>query len=207
MLKVFGEIEQGSEEWRKIRCGLPTASAFKCILAKGEGKTRRAYLNRLAAEIVTGEPLESFSSPAMDRGRQMEAQAREFYAFLSDADPEQVGFIRNGNKGASPDSLIGSDGLLEIKTQRGDLLIETLLKDELPHEHVAQIQGQIWVSERSWCDLLVFWPGMPPFVRRAYRDEQYIRSLADAVDKFNEELIGVVEKIKRLGGGGLANAA
>lgn len=199
MLEIYNDIEQGTEQWRKIRCGLPTASMFKAILAKGEGKTRKSYLHRLAAEIVTGEPMESFSSGAMDRGRQMEEEARNFYSFLSDADTQLVGFVRNGKKGASPDSFVGSDGLLEIKTQRGDLLVETLFKGGFPSEHIAQVQGQLWVSERSWCDLIVYWPGMPPFIKRANRDDAYIKTLSAAVDQFNEELAAIVEKIKSYG--------
>lgn len=200
MLEIFHEIEQGTEQWRKIRCGLPTASMFKAILAKGEGKTRKSYLHRLAAEIVTGEPMESFTNGSTERGHAMEGEARDFYSFLSDVEPELVGFVRNGQKGASPDSFIGSDGLLEIKTQRGDLLVETLFKGEFPSEHVAQVQGQLWVSERSWCDLIVYWPGMPPFLKRAHRNEVYIRALSDAVDQFNDELSAIVEKIKSYGG-------
>lgn len=196
MLEIFAEIEQGTDEWRQIRCGIATASNFKCILAKGEGKTRKSYMHRLAAEAITGTPMESFSSGAMDRGRVMEAEARDYYAFMRDADPQKVGFVRNGPKGASPDSFLGSDGLLEIKTQRGDLLIETLFKGEVPSEHVAQIQGQIWVSEREWCELLVYWPGMPPLIKRIYRDSGYIHTLSKEVDRFNAELAETVEKIK-----------
>ena len=96
---------------------------------------------------------------------------------------------------------------LEIKTQRGDLLIETLFKDEIPSEHLAQIQGQLWVSERAWCDIIVYWPGMPPLIKRARRDENYIRTLATAVDQFNSELEQIVEKVRSYGSGRLADAA
>lgn len=199
MMEIFNEIKQGTDQWKEIRSGIPTASMFKAIIAKGEGKTRKAYLNRLAAEIITGESIESFTSQAMQRGTQMEDEARFFYCFLKDVETTQVGFIKNGRKGASPDSLIGIDGLLEIKTQRGDLLVETILKDEFPPEHMAQVQGQLWVSEREWCDLIVYWPNMPPFIKRAYRDKFYIDNLSQEVDKFNEELDKVVSKINSYG--------
>lgn len=199
MMEIFNEIKQGTDQWKEIRSGIPTASMFKAIIAKGEGKTRKAYLNRLAAEIITGESIESFTSQAMQRGTQMEDEARSFYCFLKDVETTQVGFIKNGRKGASPDSLIGIDGLLEIKTQRGDLLVETILKDEFPPEHMAQVQGQLWVSEREWCDLIVYWPNMPPFIKRAYRDKFYIDNLSQEVDKFNEELDKVVSKINSYG--------
>jgi hypothetical protein len=196
MIEIFDKIEQNSPQWFEIRKGLPTASMFKAILAKGEGKTRYSYMRKLAAEIVTGQPSEEFKRPEFDRGHAMEAEARNFYAFLADAEPQLVGFVRNGKKGASPDAFIGNDGLLEIKTQRGDLLIDTIMKGEFPPEHVAQVQGQLWVTEREWADLIVYWPGMPPFIRRAYRNSHYIHQLSQAVDLFNDELQHLVEKIK-----------
>ena len=200
MPEIFDDIDQGTEAWLECRMGIPTASSFKAILAKGEGKTRKSYLHRLAAELVTGVPLENYSNQSMDRGHRLEGEARELYGFITDAEPKQIGFIRNDRKGCSPDSLISENGLLEIKTQRGDLLIETLLKDELPNCHKAQIQGQIWVAEREWCDLLVYWPGMPPFIKRAYRDAAFIRELSDAIDRFNDELDQTVHKIRTYGG-------
>lgn len=194
------DMEQRSEEWHLARLGLPTASEFKAILSKGRGKepskTRLSYMRRLAGEIITGYPGETFESAAMVRGREMEDEARNFYKFMRDAEPQYVGFIRNGRKGCSPDSLLGDDGMLEIKTQRADLLIETILKDQFPPEHKAQCQGQLWVAERQWLDLCVYWPGMPMFVKRIERDEKFIQELSTAVDAFNEELDAMVEKVR-----------
>ena len=200
MIEIFEDIEQGTDEWLQARCGLPTASSFKCLMAKGEGKTRKSYLNRLAAEIITGVPLENYSNQSMQRGHDLEDEARKLFAFMTDTEPKQVGFIRNGRKGCSPDSIINDLAMLEIKTQRGDLLIETLLKNEFPPEHKAQVQGQLWVAERELCDLMVYWPGMPPFIAPAYRDEKYITNLAGEVDRFNDELDETVAKIRAYGG-------
>lgn len=197
---VFNDCEQGSDQWLMHRCGIPTASMFHAVLAKGEGKTRRAYLLRLAAEVLTGEPGETFTNGAMERGKVMEEEARNLYAFTQEADLHRVAFVRSGDKGCSPDSLIDDDGILEIKTQRGDLLIETLLKDGFPSEHKAQCQGALWICEREWVDIAVYWPKMPLFVKRAYRDQGYIANLAGAVSAFNEELAETVEKIRRYGG-------
>ena len=204
MLEIFEDIEQGTDEWRQVRAGIPTASAFKSILAKGEGKMRKTYMHKLAGEIITGEPAESYSNGYMDRGHALEAEARDLYAFMSDAEPKQVGFIRNGAKGCSPDSLIGDAGMLEIKTQAPHLLIETLIADKFPAEHVAQCQGALWVAEREWIDLVVYYPGMPTFTKRAYRDEEYIAALAGHVDAFNVELQALVEKVRRIGSMGRA---
>ncbi|MDQ0505995.1 hypothetical protein QOZ94_002799 [Xanthobacter agilis] len=179
---------------------------FKAILAKGEGKTRRTYMLKLAAEIITGEPGDGLSTEDMERGHIMEPEARNFYAFQKDVEPELVGFIRNGQKGCSPDSLIGADGALEIKTKKPPLMIECLLKDEFPAEHKAQCQGVLWVAEREWIDICVYWPKLQPFIKRAYRDELYIASMSKAVDDFNSELSELVERVRRYGSGGRAAA-
>ena len=191
---------QGTETWFAARRGIPTASCFSQILAKGEGKTRRSYLYKLAAEIVTGEVTEGYRNADMDRGHAMEDDARRLYAFMADVDPKLVGFVRNGDAGCSPDSLIGDDGVLEIKTQRADLLIATIFADVFPSEHVAQTQGALWITEREWIDVAIFWPKMPLFVKRARRDVRYIAALSIAVRDFNTELAETVERIKRYGG-------
>jgi hypothetical protein len=192
--------EQGTEEWFLARAGIPTASQFATVMASGRGggesKTRAKYMRQLAGEIITGKPMESFSNVHTERGHAMEPDARELYAFATDTSPEQVGFIRNGQKGCSPDSLIGANGMLEIKTKLPDLLIECLERDDFPPEHRAQCQGALWVAEREWVDIVVYWPEMPVFIKRAYRDEAYIATMAEAVDRFNEELEALVERIR-----------
>ncbi len=199
-LKIF-DCEQGSIDWFRCRLGLPTASEFGSVLAKGEGKTRRSYLLKLAAEVITGEPGESFTTPAMERGKMMEEEARQLYVFVHDPEMvERVGFIKNGLKGCSPDALLGKGGMLEIKSKRGDLLIDVLLKDEMPPEHKAQVQGALWVAEREWLDFCAFWPGLPLFVKRIVRDESYIATLSAAVDAFNDELALTVERVLSYGG-------
>lgn len=192
--------EQGTTEWFMARAGIPTASQFGTVLASGRGggesKTRAKYMRQLAGEIITGKPMEGFSNAHMERGHVMEPEARELYSFATDTTPEQVGFIRNGQKGCSPDSLIGTNGMLEIKTKLPDLLIECLERDDFPPEHRAQCQGALWVAEREWIDIVVYWPAMPVFIKRAYRDETYIATMAEAVAKFNDELAELVERIR-----------
>lgn len=193
------DCEQNSEEWFRVRLGLPTASNFSAILAEGGGKTRRSYLLRLAAEAVTGEPAECYSNPDMDRGHAMEPKARALYAFSRDVAPRLVGFVRNGNMGASPDSLIGDDGLLEVKSNRADRLIDVLLKDEFPPQHKAQCQGALLVTERNWIDIACYWPGLPLFVKRAQPDKPYLAILRSEIDRFNDDLAAMVERIRKYG--------
>lgn len=197
-MQIF-TCEQNTPEWFEARRGIATASNFAAILAKGEGKTRRTYMLKLAGEIITGEPAESFSNEHTDRGHAMEGEARELYAFSSPTPLERVGFIKNGRMGCSPDSLIGDDGGLEIKTKLPHLLIELMLKNEFPPEHKAQVQGTLLVTGRQWWDLSVYWRGMPPFVIRAQRDEPYIQSLRTEIDRFNSDLDKIVADIRRRG--------
>lgn len=192
--------DQNSTEWFRARMGIPTSSMFKTVLAKGrdggKSSTRKDYLFRLAGEIISGEPAETYSNADMVRGHEMEPEARSWYEFVCDAPLTQVGFIKNGSKGGSPDSLVGTGGLLEIKTAKPSVLAEYLHQDTFPSEHVAQAQGNLWVSERQWLDLVIYWPSMPKFTKRVLRDEAYIANLSAAVDAFNAELQEIVARIR-----------
>jgi hypothetical protein len=196
--------EQGSPEWIKARLGIPTASEFHTVMASGRGgaesKTRKTYMLKLVGEILTGEQMEGFTNHHMERGKLMEDEARNLYAFMRDVAPECVGFIRNGEKGCSPDSLVDANGMVEIKTKLPHLQVDCLLSDRVPPEHVAQCQGALWVAEREWIDFVSYWPKLPLFVTRTYRDEEYIAKLAAAVDEFNDELAQMVERVRSLGG-------
>ena len=210
MLHIYRDIEQGTDEWKKIRCGIPTASQFSTVMASGKSGgpslTRAKYMRELVGERITGEPTEGFNSVHMERGKVMEIEARNLYAFVHDEPLEQVGFIRNGDKGCSPDALIGKNGMVEFKSALPHILIDILNSDRAPTEHAAQCQGGLWVAEREWIDLVVFWPKLPPFERRIYRDEPYIAAMSKAVSVFNEELSELEAKIRSYSGA-LAQAA
>lgn len=195
------ECDQGSDEWYAARLGLPTASEFATVLAKGKdggpSVTRRTYLHKLAGEVITGQPCENYNNAYMDRGKALEAEARDLYGFVHSHELRRVGFVRNGPKGCSPDALIGANGGLEIKTAAPHVLIPILLRNEFPPEHKAQVQGNLWVSEREWWDLAIYFPKMPLFVKRSYRDEGYIKILAANVEQFNDDLAEIVGKLKQ----------
>lgn len=201
---------QRSDEWRQMRCGIVTASVMSDVMAGSrdggsDGATRKSLLYNLAGEILCGEPAENFTSKAMERGIEMEPLAREDYAFRRGADLEQVGFVRrtlaNGIViGCSPDSLVGEDGVLEIKTMKPDLLIRIAERGTFPTEHRAQVHGSLWVTGRKWCDLVIFYRGMPVTPTfRVERDDVYIRQLSDAVEVFDWELKKLVEKMRNMG--------
>lgn len=197
------DCEQGSAEWFAARMGIPTASEFSTILSvkkdAKEKKTRQAYMRKLAGEILTGEPMANYSNGDMERGKSQEDEARDLYALMAGVDPMRVGFIRNGNAGCSPDSLIVETGGLEIKCALPHVQIERLEANEVPAEHRAQIQGNIWLTERKWWDFASYCPRLPLLVKRVYRDDDYITTLSAAVDQFNEELAALVERMRRYG--------
>lgn len=199
MIEIFND-EQGSPEWFERRRGIVTGSRFQDVLAKGEGKTRRRYMMDLAAEILTGEVAPSYTNGHMERGNEQEPEARRMYALMTDTEPQQVGFIRNGAKGCSPDSLLGEDSGLEIKTALGAIQIERLLRGTLPAEHRAQVQGSMWVTERPHWTFVSYSPGLPLLIVPVERDDAYIDELDKAVQAFNSELAEVVATIRAYGG-------
>jgi hypothetical protein len=199
--EVYHDIEQGSDRWFGVRMGIPTASSFHTVLAKGKegGRsiTRDDYMRKLAGEILTEEPApEGYSNGFMDRGKLLEPDARAMFAFIHDVEPEIVGFVRNGRKGASPDSLIGTDGGLEIKTAIPAVQVGRLQGNRVPPEYVAQVQGSLWVSERDHWWFMSYCPKLPPLILRVGRDDTYIAKLSAAVDAFNDELDSLVNSIR-----------
>ena len=130
----------------------------------------------------------------------LEPEARTLYAFLNDVEPQEVGFITNdaGTVGASPDSLVGNDGCMEIKSKMPAIHLPVLLSNEVPKEHIPQIQTQIWVAEREWCDFVSYCPKLPLVQIRIYRDAEKIKEIAEAVDVFNSELNELEHKIRSM---------
>lgn len=194
-------MEQGSEDWYRVRMGVVTASEFKTVMAEGKEKGtdsrgRRTYMLKLMGERLTGDPMYRYSNDHMERGHAQEAEARDMYVFLSDLEPRQVGFIKNGAVGCSPDSLIGDDGMLEIKTKLAHLQLDVLLGGSIPSEHMAQVQGQLWVAEREWCDFVSYCPRLPLFTKRVFRDEKYIDRLKKAVDLFEREMATLLDAVQ-----------
>lgn len=198
------ECEQNSPEWYAARAGLPTASEFEAILTQpkskgGVARTRQTYMLKLAGELLTNEPMEQITTRHMERGKIMEDEARDLYSFMMDIEPKRVGFIKNFGAGASPDSLIGENGGLEIKSALPHIQIERLLSDELPDEHKAQVYGCMWIAEREWWDFISYCPKLPLFVKRVYRDDDYIAKLTGAIEKFNADLASTVATIRNYG--------
>ena len=200
-VEYFHDVEQRSPEWFELRRGVPTASEFAAILANGKGRDRLLY--RLAGEIISGEISETFTNAAMERGRDMEAELRDTYARTHFAKLTPCGFARrrlpSGRfAGCSPDSLIGEDSGLEIKSMRPDLLIELIEKCTAPTEHKAQLHGSMWVTGRASWNLSIGYRGMPAMSYRFQRDDAFIKQISDAVEVFDFDLHKLVEKVRRM---------
>jgi len=198
------ESEQGSEEWLRQRMGIPTASEFHTVMAKGKdggvSVTRRLYMLKLAGEVLTGEPMSgNYTDSNMERGKLLEDEARDFYAFTTNAPLLRVGFIRAGNAGCSPDALVGEDCGLEIKCVLPQTQIDRLLRGVLPPEHKAQVQGNMWIANRRAWDFVSYCPRLPLFVTRVERDDGFIATLAGAVANFNADLAAIVDRINGYG--------
>lgn len=207
MTVTITDCDQGSDAWFSARLGVPTASEFQTLIAKGrsggESVGRRKYLLSKAGEILTGESAEQYgySNGHMERGKIMEDEARNWYDFATDMThppPVRVGFIRNDELrcGCSPDAIIGDDGLLEVKTKLPHLQLEVLEAGVLPSEHKAQCQGALLVTGRQWISFVSYWPRLPPFHLVVKRDEAYIAVLKIAIQDFNSELDFLVSKYK-----------
>ena len=201
-MQIINDIEQGTEEWHDLRIAMPTASKFSAVLAKGAGATRKAYLYQLAAEAITGLREESYSNKHMEYGTETEPQARAMYELERAQLVTQVAFIKHDsiNAGCSPDGLIGDNGIIEIKCPKTTTQIETYLSGKMPTCHAAQVQGQLWISEREWCDFISFDPRINGvssfFCVRVTRDETYIKNLESEIIIFNDELNELIEKLK-----------
>jgi len=191
-MKVF-ECVQGTPEWAELRCGIPTASQFHRIMKPKGGRSDSAemYMCELLAERLTGQPTVGYTSHWMDRGSEFEAEAVATYEFLTDHEPRKVGFILNdaGTIGASPDSLVDPNGLLEVKVGKPSTHIALLLQSDAAYkEHKTQAQGQLWIAQREWNDLFAYNPGLPHALYRVQRDEPLIKMLETEVNAFVAEL-------------------
>lgn len=205
---------QRTPEWYMDRCGKITASCFKDVMTKPRAKsaqwsdTALSYAYEVVGERLTGEPTPSFGSQATDWGIEHEPEARDLYSLLYGNECQEVGFQVHpelSDVGASPDSLIGEDGVIEIKcpiTSREH--VRTLASREMPKEHLPQVQGVLWVTGRQWCDFISYHPKFPHVdiklcVIRIERDDKYIKELEERVRVFRHMLLQLQGSIQGVG--------
>ena len=202
------ECTQGTPEWHAARCGRVTASKIADLTAKtktGWSASRSNYMAQLVAERLTGTVAESYSNAAMQWGSEHEDEAARVYAFESGVAVSPIAFVLHPTidmAGASPDRLVGTDGLIEIKCPNTATHIETLLGGSIDGKYVKQMQWQMLCTERAWCDFVSYDPRMPVemqlHVTRVKRDESMIADLERAVIEFLAELDETVSKLRGL---------
>ena len=199
---------QRSEDWYAARLGKATASRFKDAIAAlksgAPAQAQRDYLTELVVERLTQQPIQRFQNAAMTWGTEREPAARAAYERIAGRIVEETGFVAHDTlmAGCSPDGLVDWDGLIEIKCPWGTANhIETLLNG-MPAEHIPQVQGQMWITGREWCDFVSYDPRMPVelqlHVQRIQRDEAFIADLERRVTSFLAEVGNQVEALRRL---------
>ena len=199
---------QGTPEWLLARAKVITASNITKVMSKGRGsapsKTRMTYMIEKATETLTGNPVSNgFQSDAMKRGNELEPDARAFYTMLTGNSVEESGLIYlNELKriGASVDGLVGDDGLVEIKCPNLNTHVNYLLDGVMPSTYIKQVQTQMWVTNRAWCDFISYNPDSHKmgFLVRVDRDEELIKSISDAVYAFIGDLDTLTEKLRNI---------
>lgn len=183
-------MEQRTEEWYAARAGRVTASRIKDVMAKETTAAYQNYLAELALETVIGPHRDMYVSPAMQHGIDTEPQARAFYELETLTRVEEVGFIQHPTMmaGASPDGLVGEDGLIEIKCPQPAQHFRTLEGDRIKREYILQMQWQMECTERAWCDFVSFHPDFPDHckvhIERVTFDLGLVEKIREAVKEF-----------------------
>lgn len=202
---IAHEVIQGTPEWLRLRAGIPTASQFHRIITP---KTRRpsaqmeAYRNELIAERFLGRPLLTSVSDAMREGSIREDEAASFYEMMHGGDIQLIGFCTtdDGQIGCSPDRLVGSNGLLELKNPGIAQHINYMLgTKELDGAYFCQLQGQMLVTGRAWVDICSYYPGLPHVVIRAERDESFIEPMEKMIRDLVADVDWQMRKLLQLG--------
>lgn len=196
---------QGTDEWVKARLGMVTASRIADMMAQtksGWGASRANYCADLVAERLTGVPTETYVSKDMEYGTEMEPAARRHYAFYRDAEVVETGFVPHPTlalTGASPDGLVGTDGLLELKCPKTATHIGFLRGRSVPGKYVLQMQWQMACTGRKWCDFVSYNSKMPPrlqlFVARCMFDAKKAAEIYTAIVVFLEEVQAIVDEL------------
>ena len=200
-LHVYNDIEQGSDAWLALRCGIITASVVGQLitptLKTANNDTSRGLTMTLTAERITGHVEPAHPSRDMERGTLDEPYARAAYADHH-APVTETGFmVRDFGDfkiGFSPDGLVGDDGLIEIKSRNQRIQLNTVLSDEVPAANMAQIQCGLLVSGRAWCDYVSYCGGMELWTKRVEPNQRWHEAILAAVEAFETNSLDITVK-------------
>jgi hypothetical protein len=198
------DVEQGSDEWRAMRCGLLTASEMRLILTPtlktASNDKERAHVFEIAAQRITGYTEPQYISDDMLRGHDDEILARARYAEHF-APVAECGFVTRDMGGFligySPDGLVGDDGLIECKSRRQKYHVETIMANSIPSEYMLQLQTGLLVTGRKWLDFLSYSAGLPMFVRRVWPDSDMQQAIIKAASEFEARVQSAVDLYRR----------
>lgn len=196
-------MEQRTEEWFEARLGKVTASKVGDVMMKPTTAGYQNYKAQLICERLTGRATEAFQSSAMQHGTETEPQARAIYIMRTGLDVQEVGFVPHpaiDMSGASPDGLVGDNGLVEIKCPQPAKHIKTLTGGGIDKAYRLQMQWQMACTGREWCDFVSFSPEFPPemqmSITRVNADAELIREMEDAVRAFSAEVSKTLKELK-----------
>ncbi|CAB4127070.1 phage_rel_nuc, putative phage-type endonuclease [uncultured Caudovirales phage] len=206
MNQPYINIEQGSDEWKLARLGHVTASNMADVMSKGKGSAeaigRYKYKVRLVAERLTQTAAESFSNAAMEWGVEQEQFACIEYEAATNQFVDKTGFWLHPNipyLGVSPDRLVGDKGLIEVKCPNTTTHLGYLFEGKIPTDYYKQIQCQLWVTDREWCDFVSYDPRLPKrnqlLIVRTERDESLIAEMKAETLKFLDEVENLIIKL------------
>lgn len=195
-------FEQGTDEWLESRLGCPSGSGFDKLITGGGKPSTQAdnYINQLIAEKLTGETTYVKKTEWMERGNELEPRARDYYELATGNTVTEKGFCKHDELecGVSPDGVIGSEGLVEIKCASPSVHVAYLRGGVVPAKYKQQTQGQLWIMEAEWLDFVAYHPSMPVLIVRVGRDEDYIKLLQAEVEKACETIETQYQKLKEL---------
>ena len=201
-------MQQRSEEWFAARAGKVTSSRVADVVAKtktGTSASRANYMAELVIERLTGTPAERFSNGAMQWGAEKEPEARERYQIESGNLVDEIAFVQHPRiafSGASPDGLVGDDGLIEIKCPNSATHIETLLSQKIPDKYQLQMLWQMACTQRSWCDFVSYDPRMPEgmqlWIQRYNLDRERLKTIEESVETFLAECAQKLDDLNAL---------
>lgn len=195
---------QGSQEWHESRIGMVTASRISDVVAGGRGATRAAYMNEIITTMLTGVQ-DDYTNPYMEWGIEHEPKARQLYELLHGVEVEQVGFIKHPSierTGASPDGLVGDDGMVEIKCPASKTHSQFLIDQKINRKYQLQMLWQMECTGRKWCDFVSYDPRFPAelqlSVKRVEFDETEALQTREKVVSFVEEMEQLLAQIEQI---------
>lgn len=191
------KVEQNSDEWFALRRGKFTASTFKDLFMGENTQGYKDAIYKVAFERLTNTSPESFTNEYMQRGTELEPEARAWYEFEKNVEVIKAGFFEyNDWIGASPDGLVGDSGLIEIKCPKFSTMMDYLIKKELPKTYFHQVHGQLLVTDRQWCDFIAYHPSLPKFVLRVEREKKIDDEILDKLFEAIKKAETIINKLK-----------